>query len=67
MKCNRHITKEELEMAMKEHGVGDEVSIKQIITEVDTDNDGKINFEEFRTMMRSGSSLQPQRELLPIK
>jgi len=38
MKCNRHITKEELEMAMKEHGVGDEVSIKQIITEVDTDN-----------------------------
>jgi len=62
-----HITKEELEMAMKEHGVGDEVSIKQIITEVDTDNDGKINFEEFRTMMRSGSSLQPQRELLPIK
>lgn len=35
---NRHITKEELEMAMKEHGVRDEGSIKAILTEVDTDN-----------------------------
>lgn len=35
---NRHITKEELEMAMKEDGAGDEGSIKQIIADADTDN-----------------------------
>ncbi|XP_010422291.1 PREDICTED: calcium-dependent protein kinase 31-like [Camelina sativa] len=61
-----HITKEELEMAMKEYGVKDEGSIKEIINEVDIDNDGRINFDEFRTMMRSDSSLLPQGELLPV-
>ncbi|XP_057960663.1 calcium-dependent protein kinase 2-like [Malania oleifera] len=48
------ITRDELETAMKDYGMGDEASIKEIISEVDTDNDGRINYEEFCTMMRSG-------------
>ncbi|PKA45643.1 Calcium-dependent protein kinase isoform 2 [Apostasia shenzhenica] len=48
------ITRDELEIAMKEHGMGDAATIKEIISEVDTDNDGRINYEEFCTMMRSG-------------
>ncbi|EOY28688.1 Calcium-dependent protein kinase 21 isoform 1 [Theobroma cacao] len=50
-----YITKDELETAMKEYGMGDEASIREVISEVDTDNDGKINYEEFCTMMRSGT------------
>ncbi|KAJ4981554.1 hypothetical protein NE237_032391 [Protea cynaroides] len=48
------ITRDELETAMKEYGMGDEASIREIIQEVDSDNDGRINYEEFCTMMRSG-------------
>ncbi|XP_058094243.1 calcium-dependent protein kinase 2-like [Magnolia sinica] len=48
------ITRDELEVAMKEHGMGDEASIREIISEVDADNDGRINYEEFCAMMRSG-------------
>ncbi|CAH2078317.1 unnamed protein product [Thlaspi arvense] len=55
------ITMDELESAMKEYGMGDEASIKDIIAEVDTDNDGRINYEEFCAMMRSGTT-QPQQE-----
>jgi len=32
------ITRDELETAMKEYGMGDEDTIKEIISEVDTDN-----------------------------
>ncbi|XP_022886489.1 calcium-dependent protein kinase 21-like [Olea europaea var. sylvestris] len=53
-----YITRDELENAMKEYGMGDESTIKEIISEVDTDNDGRINYEEFCTMMRSGTQLQ---------
>lgn len=49
------ITRDELETAMKEHGIGDEANIKEIILEVDTDNDGRIDYAEFCTMMRSGT------------
>ncbi|KAL3503511.1 hypothetical protein ACH5RR_037960 [Cinchona calisaya] len=49
------ITIDELESAMKEYGMGDPATIKEIISEVDTDNDGRINYEEFCTMMRSGT------------
>lgn len=69
---------------MKEHGLGDDATIKDIISEVDSDNvinyfslvfravyklilafvgwliciviqDGRINYEEFRAMMRGGA------------
>ncbi|GAB4826593.1 Calcium-dependent protein kinase 15 [Ancistrocladus abbreviatus] len=49
------ITRDELEAAMKEYGVGDENSIKEILSEVDTDHDGRINYEEFCAMMRGNS------------
>ncbi|KAI9115605.1 hypothetical protein K1719_013274 [Acacia pycnantha] len=49
------ITMDELETAMKEYGMGDEGTIKEIISEVDTDNDGRINYDEFCAMMRSGN------------
>ncbi|KAK0600170.1 hypothetical protein LWI29_012451 [Acer saccharum] len=55
------ITVDELETAMKEYGMGDDDTIKEIISEVDTDNDGRINYEEFCAMMRSGT--QPQAKL----
>ncbi|XP_021889068.1 calcium-dependent protein kinase 2-like [Carica papaya] len=50
-----YITRDELKSAMKEYGMGDEASIREIISEVDADNDGRINYEEFCTMMRSGT------------
>ncbi|CAI9292555.1 unnamed protein product [Lactuca saligna] len=53
-----YITMDELEKAMKEYGMGDEATIKDIISEVDTDNDGRINYEEFCAMMRSGTTHQ---------
>ncbi|KAJ4725097.1 putative Calcium-dependent protein kinase [Melia azedarach] len=56
------ITVDELEIAMKEYGMGDDDTIKEIISEVDTDNDGRINYEEFCAMMRSGTT-QPQAKL----
>ncbi|CAN0901024.1 Calcium-dependent protein kinase 9 [Linum grandiflorum] len=52
------ITKDELETAMKEYGIADDETIREIIAEVDTDNDGRINYEEFCAMMRSGTPQQ---------
>ncbi|XP_065858723.1 calcium-dependent protein kinase 3 isoform X1 [Euphorbia lathyris] len=50
-----YITVEELEEALTKHNLGDAKTIKEIIAEVDTDNDGRINYEEFTTMMRKGN------------
>lgn len=36
--CYRFITRDELETAMQEYGIGDASTIKEIIAEVDTDN-----------------------------
>ncbi|CDP13962.1 unnamed protein product [Coffea canephora] len=33
----------------------DPATIKETISEVDTNNDGRINYEDFCTMMRSGT------------
>ncbi|KAF5960553.1 hypothetical protein HYC85_001762 [Camellia sinensis] len=39
MKCHdSFITRDELESAMKEYGMGDDDTIREIISEVDTDN-----------------------------
>ncbi|KAM4123270.1 hypothetical protein ACB094_01G147000 [Castanea mollissima] len=50
-----YITMEELESALKKYNMGDEKTIKEIIAEVDTDNDGRINYDEFVAMMRKGN------------
>ncbi|MTV29027.1 EF-hand domain-containing protein, partial [Nitriliruptoraceae bacterium ZYF776] len=50
-----YITVEELEHALKKYNMGDEKTIKEIISEVDTDNDGRINYDEFAAMMRKGN------------
>ncbi|KAG2330649.1 hypothetical protein Bca52824_001829 [Brassica carinata] len=58
-----YITKDELELAMKEHGMGDEACAKEIISEIDKNKDGRIDYEEFCAMMRSGN-FQPQGQLI---
>ncbi|CAL9078323.1 unnamed protein product [Musa textilis] len=50
-----YITMEELEQALKEKGLHDEKEIKDIISEADVDNDGRINYDEFVAMMRKGN------------
>jgi len=49
-----YITKEELEQALKNYGMGDQKTIKEIIEEVDIDNDGRIDYDEFVAMMNKG-------------
>lgn len=53
-----YITRDELETAMQDYGIADLSTIKEIIAEVDSDNDGRINFEEFCNMMKSGTPQQ---------
>ncbi|KAI3431988.1 uncharacterized protein J3R85_007646 [Psidium guajava] len=48
------ITRDELRQAMAQYGMGDEATIDEIIEDVDTDGDGRINYEEFVAMMRKG-------------
>ncbi|MED6209123.1 Calcium-dependent protein kinase 9 [Stylosanthes scabra] len=45
------ITIDNLKTLMKEFGANDEVTINEIMSKVDTDNDGRISYEEFCTMM----------------
>ncbi|KAJ7545739.1 hypothetical protein O6H91_08G007800 [Diphasiastrum complanatum] len=47
-----YITIEELKEAFLKHDMGDHQAIQDIIKEVDTDNDGRINYDEFVAMMR---------------
>ncbi|KAF7142011.1 hypothetical protein RHSIM_Rhsim06G0012400 [Rhododendron simsii] len=48
------ITRDELKNAMAEYGMGDDDTINEVLDDVDTDKDGKINYEEFVAMMRKG-------------
>ncbi|CAK9314238.1 unnamed protein product [Citrullus colocynthis] len=50
-----YITTEELEQALREYGMHDGRDIKEILSEVDADNDGRINYDEFVAMMRKGN------------
>ncbi|KZV44448.1 calcium-dependent protein kinase 34-like [Dorcoceras hygrometricum] len=50
-----YITIEELEQALREFGMHDGKDIKEIISEVDGDNDGRINYDEFVAMMKKGN------------
>ncbi|XP_006655639.3 calcium-dependent protein kinase 15 [Oryza brachyantha] len=49
------ITVDELEEALKKYDMGDEATIKEIIAEVDTDHDGRIDYQEFVAMMKNNS------------
>ncbi|KAK7280781.1 hypothetical protein RJT34_25848 [Clitoria ternatea] len=48
------ITRDELRQALTEYQMGDEATIDEVIDDVDTDNDGKINYQEFVAMMKKG-------------
>ncbi|KAK4780670.1 hypothetical protein SAY87_016776 [Trapa incisa] len=50
-----YITNEELEQALGEFGMLEGRDIKEILTEVDSDHDGRINYDEFVAMMRKGN------------
>ncbi|KAG5246739.1 calcium-dependent protein [Salix suchowensis] len=54
-----YITRDELELAMKEYGMGDESSIKEIIAEVDADNDGRINHEFWAMISGNSACTEP--------
>ncbi|XP_077220002.1 calcium-dependent protein kinase 29 [Tasmannia lanceolata] len=49
------ITRDELRQAMTEYGMGDDATINEVINDVDTDNDGRINYDEFVAMMTRGT------------
>ncbi|CAN6380466.1 unnamed protein product [Urochloa humidicola] len=51
-----YITKEELEQALKEQGLYDADKIKEVISDADSDNDGRIDYSEFVAMMRKGTA-----------
>ncbi|GAY66283.1 hypothetical protein CUMW_247520, partial [Citrus unshiu] len=56
-----YITVDELETAFKEYNMGDDATIatiKEIMSEVDRDKDGRISYDEFRAMMKSGTHLR---------
>lgn len=50
-----YITMEELGQALREFGMDDGRDIMEIVSEVDSDNDGRINYDEFVAMMRKGN------------
>ncbi|GAY66293.1 hypothetical protein CUMW_247590 [Citrus unshiu] len=50
-----YITVDELETAFKEYNMGDDATIKEIMSEVDRDKDGRISYDEFCAMMKRGT------------
>ncbi|MFS7926578.1 putative non-specific serine/threonine protein kinase [Helianthus anomalus] len=61
---DRYISIEEMEQAIRDYGMNDGRDIKEIVSEIDTDNDGRINYDEFVAMMRKGNkqnSVNPKR------
>ncbi|KAL2322367.1 hypothetical protein Fmac_026746 [Flemingia macrophylla] len=63
------ITTEELEQALRDYNMHDGRDIKEILQEVDGDNDGLINYDEFTAMMRKGNPeimTKKRRDSLPL-
>ena len=46
------ITVDELMSVVKEFKLGDQMDVKQILSDADRDGDGKIDYDEFLAMMR---------------
>ncbi|KAD4888531.1 hypothetical protein E3N88_20604 [Mikania micrantha] len=57
-----YITMDELQQACKDFGLQD-AQLDEMITEVDQDNDGRIDYEEFTAMMRKGDDGAKSRSL----
>uniref|UniRef100_A0A0E0LHF0 non-specific serine/threonine protein kinase n=1 Tax=Oryza punctata TaxID=4537 RepID=A0A0E0LHF0_ORYPU len=49
-----YITQDELQKACEEFGIGD-AHLEDIIKDIDQDNDGRIDYNEFVTMMQKGN------------
>ncbi|GLT34999.1 hypothetical protein SLA2020_094840 [Shorea laevis] len=49
------ITREELRQALNQYGMGDDATIDEILDDVDTNKDGRINYDEFVAMMKRGT------------
>ncbi|KAI6676666.1 hypothetical protein NL676_037462 [Syzygium grande] len=49
-----YITQDELQQACEEFGVED-VRLEEMIKEIDQDNDGRIDYNEFVAMMQQGN------------
>ncbi|XP_078439361.1 calcium-dependent protein kinase 1-like [Wolffia australiana] len=54
-----YISKEELEHALKKYNICDRKAIVEIMAEVDTDHDGRINYDEFVSMMKKDDAGKP--------
>ncbi|XP_006658294.3 calcium-dependent protein kinase 17 [Oryza brachyantha] len=50
-----YITQDELQKACEEFGIGD-AHLEDIIKDIDQDNDGRIDYNEFVTMMQKGNN-----------
>ncbi|KAL6647025.1 hypothetical protein ACP70R_014462 [Stipagrostis hirtigluma subsp. patula] len=50
-----YITQDELQKACEEFGIGD-AHLEDIIRDIDQDNDGRIDYNEFVTMMQKGNN-----------
>lgn len=50
-----YLTIDELQQACKDFGLG-EINLDEMIKEIDQDNDGRIDYGEFATMMREGDT-----------
>lgn len=53
------ITKDELEVALRQNNIMNGESIQEILAETDTNNDGMIDYEEFSVMMHKGRDAPP--------
>ena len=56
-----YITRDELESSLSKMEGLDAGQIELILADVDKDNDGKIDYEEFCTMMRKDDDNKPKR------
>lgn len=56
-----YITMDELKVALAKYNMGDDKTIKDIIAEVDSNKDDRIDYNEFRAMMSKGMPLLTRR------